>query len=57
MFFMTMPTLLLLVGIRLPVSGAISFMLIVGFLIWLIDVLSMRLVVAGRWRGLRGYEV
>jgi hypothetical protein len=49
------PALLILAG--LPIAGAIALIVMVAFLVWLMDVLTVRLVVAGRWRGLRGYEV
>jgi hypothetical protein len=49
------PALLILAG--LSIVGAIALSVMVALLVWFIDVLTVRLVVAGRWRGLRGYEV
>jgi hypothetical protein len=39
--------------------GLVALMVVLtGFVAWLVDVMTVRLVVAGRWRGLlRGYEV
>ena len=48
------PVLLMLIGF--PIAGVIPLIVIAAFLVWLVDVLTVRLVVAGRWRGFRGYE-
>jgi len=40
----------------LPVGEAIALGAIVASVTWLVDVLTVRLVVAGKWRGLLGYE-
>jgi hypothetical protein len=55
MIFVVSPALLILTGF--PIVGAIALAGTIAFLIWLVDVFTVRLVVAGRWRGLRGYEV
>jgi hypothetical protein len=55
MIFVASPGLLMLTGF--PIAGAIVLIVIIAFIVWLVDVLTVRLVVAGRWRGLRGYEV
>ena len=38
--------------IGIPVSAVVSLTVIAFFLAWLVDLLTVRLVVAGRWRGL-----
>src|ERR1019366_8431793 len=40
----------------LPLAIGIALIVLSMFIIWLVDVLTVRLVVAGRWRGLFGYE-
>ena len=55
MIFVVSPVLLMLTGF--PIAGVIPLIVIAVFLAWLVDVLTVRLVVAGRWRGFRGYEV
>lgn len=40
----------------LPVAISIALVVVIMFMTWLIDVLTVRLVIAGRWRGLFGYE-
>jgi hypothetical protein len=40
-----------------PLPAIIALALACGGIAWLIDVLTVRLVVAGRWRGLLGYEI
>ena len=55
MILVVSPGLLIFTGF--PVAGAIALLIIVILLVWVVDSLTMRLVVAGKWRGLRGYEV
>ena len=55
MILVVSPGLLILTGF--PVAGAITLLIIVVLLVWVVDSLTIRLVVAGKWRGLRGYEV
>jgi hypothetical protein len=40
----------------LPVSAGIAFQVVFVFATLLADVLTVRLVVAGRWKGVFGYE-
>jgi hypothetical protein len=40
-----------------PRVGVIALIVVAIILMWIIDIFTVRLVVAGRWRGLRGYEV
>jgi hypothetical protein len=47
----------LLVSRGVPVAIGIDLVVVAVFLAWLADVLTVRLVVAGTWRGWRGYEV
>jgi hypothetical protein len=55
MIFVASPVLFMFAGF--PIADAIPLVFIITFLVWLVDVLTVRLVVAGRWRGLLGYEV
>jgi hypothetical protein len=41
----------------LPFAISIALIFIIFVVTWLVDVLTVRLVVAGRWRGLFGYEI
>jgi len=41
----------------LSIGAAIPLLVVAVFLFYLFDVLTVRLVVAGKWRGLLGYEV
>jgi hypothetical protein len=40
----------------LPFAIGITLIVVAMFVTWLVDVLTVRLVVAGRWRGFYGYE-
>jgi hypothetical protein len=55
MIIVALPALLILHG--LPIAAAIGLGVIAAFIVWLVDVLTVRLVVAGKWRGLLGCEV
>jgi hypothetical protein len=41
----------------LPLAIGIALIIVAIFVTWLVDVLTVRLVVAGKWRGFYGYEV
>jgi uncharacterized membrane protein len=40
----------------LPIAIGIALIVLAMFVTWLVDVLTVRLVVAGRWRGFYGYD-
>jgi hypothetical protein len=40
-----------------PLPAVIAVVAILGCIAWVIDTLTVRLVVAGRWRGALGYEI
>jgi len=50
-------SLVALVFTGFPIVGVIALIVLTVVLVWVVDCLPVRLVVAGRWRGLRGYEV
>jgi hypothetical protein len=55
MIIVAASALLILTG--LSIAAAIALGVVAAFLVGLIDILTVRLVVAGKWRGLLGYEV
>jgi len=40
-----------------PLTVVIALAVTSAFVAWVVDVLTVRLVVAGKWRGVLGYEV
>ena len=58
MMMVVLDALLLFAAMHgLPFAIGIALVLVAIFLTLLVDVLTVRLVVAGRWRGVYGYEV
>ena len=48
--------LVFLANYGMPFAVCIALIVVAVFVTWLVDVLTVRLVVAGKWKGILGYE-